>query len=102
MATPIAHKGVVAGAKVAGHDYSGYSDPRIGRQSLGLFRNVQTKVTKYQTFLRPDDKPAIWLIRKPWKSTGRSEGAVLRSVEVRYVPRPVGNQVTANGSSEAG
>ena len=25
------------------------------------FRNVQTKDRKYQSFLRPGDKPAIWL-----------------------------------------
>jgi aminobenzoyl-glutamate utilization protein B len=31
---------------------------------LDYFRSVQTKETKYQSFLRPGDKPAVWLNQK--------------------------------------
>jgi aminobenzoyl-glutamate utilization protein B len=65
MATPIAHKGVVAGAKVQAMTILDIlTRPELVDQAWDYFRNVQTKNTKYQTFLRPDDKPAIWLNQK--------------------------------------
>jgi len=62
MATPIAHKGVVAGAKVQAMTMLDILlHPDLVAKSWDYFKNVQTKDVQYKTFLRPDDKPAIWL-----------------------------------------
>ena len=65
MATPIAHQGVVAGAKVQAMTMLDIlTRPELVTQAWDYFRNVQTKDTKYQSFLRPEDQPAIWLNTK--------------------------------------
>lgn len=65
MATPIAHKGVVAAAKVQAMTMLDILlHPELVEKSWDYFKNVQTKDTKYKSFLRPDDKPAIWLNQK--------------------------------------
>ena len=65
MATPIAHKGVVAGAKVQAMTMLDLLlHPELVSAAWDYFRNVQTKDVKYQSFLRPDDKPAIWVNQK--------------------------------------
>lgn len=65
MATPIAHKGVVVGAKVQAMTILDILvHPELVNQAWDFFRNVQTKDVKYQSFLRPEDKPAIWLNKK--------------------------------------
>ena len=65
MATPIAHKGVVAGAKVQAMTMLDLLvQPELVKNSWDYFNNVQTKDVKYKSFLRPDDKPAIWLNQK--------------------------------------
>jgi aminobenzoyl-glutamate utilization protein B len=62
MATPIAHKGVVAGAKVQAMTMIDIlTNPDLVAKAWDYFNNVQTKDVKYKSFLRPDDKPAIWL-----------------------------------------
>ncbi|HJZ98713.1 MAG TPA: amidohydrolase [Candidatus Solibacter sp.] len=62
MATPIAHKGAVAGAKVQAMTMLDILiHPELVKNAWDYFNNVQTKDMKYKTFLRPDDKPAIWL-----------------------------------------
>jgi aminobenzoyl-glutamate utilization protein B len=62
MATPIAHKGVQYGAKVVALTVIDFlMDPELTTQAWDYFRNVQTKDTKYVSFIRPEDKPAIWL-----------------------------------------
>jgi len=65
MATPIAHKGVVAGAKVQAMTMLDILlHPELVQKSWDYFRNVQTKDAQYKTFLRPGDQPAIWLNQK--------------------------------------
>lgn len=65
MATPIAHKGVVAGAKVQAMTMLDILlHPELVDQAWDFFRNVQTKDVKYHSLLRDDDKPAIWLNQK--------------------------------------
>ena len=71
MATPIAHKGVVAGAKVQALTLL---DLLLGdelvEQAWDYFRNVQTAETTYTPFVTPDDQPAVWLnaeIMRRWK-----------------------------------
>jgi aminobenzoyl-glutamate utilization protein B len=62
MATPIAHKGVTAGAKVqAMTALDLLLRPELVSQAWEYFRNEQTKEIKYQPFITPQDKPAIWL-----------------------------------------
>jgi aminobenzoyl-glutamate utilization protein B len=64
MATPIAHKGATAGAKVQAMTMLDlYLKPTILTQSWDFFRSVQTAQTKYTPFIRPGDRPAIWLNR---------------------------------------
>jgi len=65
MATPIAHKGVIAGAKVQAMTMLDILlHPELVKAAWDYFNNVQTKDVKYKSFLRPDDKPAIWLNQK--------------------------------------
>ncbi len=65
MATPIAHKGVVAGAKVQAMTMLDILlHPELVQKAWDYYNNVQTKTVKYKSLLRPDDKPAIWLNQK--------------------------------------
>jgi aminobenzoyl-glutamate utilization protein B len=65
MATPIAHKGVVAGAKVQAMTMLDIlTHPELVQKAWDYFNNVQTKDTKYKSLLRPQDQPAIWLNQK--------------------------------------
>lgn len=62
MATPIAHKGVVAGAKVQAMTMLDILlTPQIITDAWDYFSNVQTKETKYKPFFAPTDQPPIWL-----------------------------------------
>ena len=62
MATPIAHKGVIAGAKVQAMTMLDIlTHPDLVEKAWDYFKNVQTKDTKYKSFLRPEDQPAVWL-----------------------------------------
>src|SRR5476649_1398206 len=61
MATPIAHKGVQYGAKVVALTVIDLlTRPELVTQAWDYFK-AQTKDRKYVSFLRPEDKPAIWL-----------------------------------------
>ncbi len=65
MATPIAHKGVVAGAKVQAMTMLDIlTHPELVQKAWDYYNNVQTKTVKYKSLLRPDDKPAIFLNKK--------------------------------------
>jgi aminobenzoyl-glutamate utilization protein B len=62
MATPIAHKGVVTGAKVQAMTlYDLITKPELVSAAKEYFATVQTKDVKYQSLLRQDDKPATWM-----------------------------------------
>lgn len=64
MATPIAHKGATAGAKAMAMTILDFLlRPDLIDRAWDYFRNVQTKETRYQPFIRPEDKPAIELNR---------------------------------------
>ena len=65
MATPIAHQGVVAGAKVQAMTMLDILlHPELVESAWNYFRNVQTKDVKYRSLLRPEDQPAIQLNRE--------------------------------------
>ena len=62
MATPIAHKGVTAGAKVQAMTIIDLlMRPELVQQAWDYFRNVQTKDQKYKPFISDKDQPAMWL-----------------------------------------
>jgi len=62
MATPIAHKGVTAGAKVQAMTIIDLlMRPELVTSAWDYFRNVQTKDQKYIPFITDKDEPALWL-----------------------------------------
>ena len=65
MATPIAHKGVTAGAKVIAMTMIDLlTKPELVDQAWKYFREVQTKDTKYQPLIGADDKPQTWMNKR--------------------------------------
>jgi aminobenzoyl-glutamate utilization protein B len=65
MATPIAHKGVIAGAKVQALTMLDILlHPELVKAAWDYYNTVQTKEIKYKSFIRDGDKPAIWLNQK--------------------------------------
>jgi len=65
MATPIAHKGATAGAKVIAMTLIDLlTKPELVDQAWKYFREVQTKDTKYQPLIAADDKPPVYLNKK--------------------------------------
>jgi len=65
MATPIAHKGVIAGAKAQAMTMLDIlTKPEILANAWDYFKNVQTKDVKYISFIRDGDKPATFLNEK--------------------------------------
>jgi aminobenzoyl-glutamate utilization protein B len=62
MATPIAHKGATAGAKVLALTIVDVlTNPDLVKRSWDYFRDVQTKTTTYKPLMRPEDRPATEL-----------------------------------------
>jgi len=60
MATPIAHKGATAGAKVLAMTMLDVLlRPELVREAWDYFRDVQTKAVTYQPLMRAEDRPAI-------------------------------------------
>jgi aminobenzoyl-glutamate utilization protein B len=65
MATPIAHKGSTAGAKVQAMTALDFLlQPALVEAAWDYFHNVQTKEVHYESFLGPDDKPATEMNRE--------------------------------------
>ncbi len=65
MATPIAHKGVTAGAKAEALTLLDLLvKPEILKHAKDYFVNVQTKETQYTPFVKDTDKPATYLNAK--------------------------------------
>src|SRR5204862_2269715 len=62
MATPIAHKGVIAGAKVQAMTLLDLMlQPKLLSDAKDYFATVQTKSTHYRPLMAPTDQPATWL-----------------------------------------
>ncbi len=62
MATPIAHKGAVAGAKAVSLTVLDLmTDPKLLADAKAYFRDVQLKDQKYDPVVAPSDQPAIHL-----------------------------------------
>lgn len=64
MATPIAHKGATAGAKVQAMTLVDlFLEPEVVSEAWRYFNEVQTVKQKYEPLIRPDDMPATDLNR---------------------------------------
>jgi aminobenzoyl-glutamate utilization protein B len=67
MATPIAHKGSTAGAKVQALTALDFLlQPELVQQAWDYFRNVQTKEIHYESFLSLEDKPMVEMNPTKW------------------------------------
>jgi aminobenzoyl-glutamate utilization protein B len=65
MATPIAHKGVVAGSKVVASTLLDMlANEKIITDAWDYHKNVQTKDVKYIPFVQANTPPAIHLNKK--------------------------------------
>lgn len=65
MATPIAHKGATAGAKVVAMTLIDLmTKPELVEQAWRYFREVQTKDTKYRPLISATDKPEITINKR--------------------------------------
>jgi aminobenzoyl-glutamate utilization protein B len=62
MATPIAHKGAVAGAKAQAMTMLDlFLTPKVIADAWTYFNDVQTKTVKYKAFIGPTDQPPTFL-----------------------------------------
>ena len=62
MATPIAHKGSLAGAEATAMTlFDCFTNPKLVQEAKTYFTDVQTKDVKYASFISAKDTPAIHL-----------------------------------------
>lgn len=62
MATPLAHRGATAGAKVLAMTMLDFLlTPALVDSAWSYYRNVQTKTVQYRPLLRAEDRPATWM-----------------------------------------
>nr|WP_310104105.1 peptidase dimerization domain-containing protein [Algoriphagus sp. 4150] len=65
MATPIAHKGVTAGAKAEAMTILDFLlQPELVEEAWDYFKNVQTKETEYKPMISAEDEAPIYLNKK--------------------------------------
>ena len=84
MATPIAHKGVVAGAKAEAMTLLDFFlKPELVDQAWEYFRNEQGMKQQYIPMVTEEDKPAIYL-NKDIMETFREEMEALYYDETKY------------------
>ena len=99
MATPIAHKGSVAGAKAAAMTLLDLLlRPGLVDSAKGYFRDVQTRSVKYRPLVRPEDEPPLELNRelverfrpamRPWYYDPARHRTYLDQLGVRYPVLP--------------
>ena len=95
MATPIAHKGVIAGAKVQAMTVLDLlMRPEIVTQAWDYFRNVQTKNVNYTPLIRPEDTPADLAQRRDdGEVSSGDEEVLLRPDEVQDLSRSAWHQI---------
>lgn len=99
MATPIAHKGSVAGAKAAAMTLLDLLlRPGLVDSARGYFRDVQTRETQYRPLIRAEDQPPLELNREvaarfrpalePWYYDSGRYRTYLEQLGVRYPSLP--------------
>ena len=116
MATPIAHKGAVAGARVQARTLLDlFLDGETVEAAWNYFNDVQTAETVYTPFILPTDQPAIWLnedIMARWRPEMRAYyydssrfGTYLEQLGIEYPTvrtRPISEEDTPEISSPGG
>jgi len=106
MATPIAHKGATAGAKVAAMTVLDLAlTPQLVEAAWSYFRDVQGKTTTYRPLIRPDDQPATHLntgimaryrdAMRPFYFDATRYGSYLEQLGVTYPTVPGGDGTCA-------
>ena len=102
-ATPIAHKGVVAGAKVQAMTILDIlTKPEIVKQAWDYFNNVQTKDVKYIPFIKADTPAPTFLNTSILVEVPRGdEEVLLRPEQVPDLPGSARHQVP-DGADRAG
>ncbi|MGH7655859.1 MAG: amidohydrolase [Gemmatimonadaceae bacterium] len=94
MATPIAHKGVIAGAKVQAMTMLDlFLQPQLLKDAWDYF-NVQTKDIKYKSFFSATDQPPIYLnkermekfrpLMKPFYYDPKKYSTYLEQLGIKY------------------
>ncbi len=103
MATPIAHKGSLAGAKVQALTLLDLLlEPEIVEEAWAYFNDVQKKEQEYIPFIAPTDKPAIFLnaeimekyrpLMRPYYYDATKYGTYLEQLGIEYPtikPKPI-------------
>ena len=95
MATPIAHKGAVVGAKVQALSLLDlFLTPQLVTDAKTYFRDVQTKETTYVSFLAPTDQPPTFLnaeimakyrpLMKPFYYDPKKYKTYLEQLDIQY------------------
>jgi aminobenzoyl-glutamate utilization protein B len=95
MATPIAHKGVVAGAKVQAMTMLDILlQPQLVKDAWDYFTNVETKDVKYKSFFSATDQPPIYLnkermekyrpLMKPFYYDPKKYATYLEQLGIKY------------------
>jgi aminobenzoyl-glutamate utilization protein B len=95
MATPIAHKGVVAGAKVQAMTMLDVLlQPQLVKDAWDYFNNVETKDIKYKSFFAATDQPPIYLnkermekyrpLMKPFYYDPKKYSTYLEQLGIKY------------------
>ena len=95
MATPIAHKGVIAGAKVQAMTMLDILlEPQLLKDARDYFTNVETKDIKYKPFFAATDQPPIWLnkermekyrpLMKPFYYDPKKYATYLEQLGIKY------------------
>jgi aminobenzoyl-glutamate utilization protein B len=101
MATPIAHKGSVAGAKAGAMTMLDLLlRPDLVDSAHAYFRQVQTRDVKYEPLIRPEDQPPVELNRetmgryrpamRPWYYDEKRHRTLLEQLGVTYPVLPGG------------
>ncbi len=95
MATPIAHKGVVAGAKVQAMTMLDILlQPQLVKDAWDYFTNVETKDVKYKSFFSASDQPPTYLnkermekyrpLMKPFYYDPKKYSTYLEQLGIKY------------------
>jgi aminobenzoyl-glutamate utilization protein B len=99
MATPIAHKGAVAGAKALAMTVLDLmTTPKLVSDAKAYFTDVQGKTDTYDPVLTPQDQPAIWLnaktmkemrpLMEPYYYDASKYGSYLEQLGIKYPVSP--------------
>ena len=96
MATPIAHKGATAGAKVQALTALDFLlSPELVKQAWDYFKHTQTKDVQYTPLIGPDDKPAIEFNQQKMETfLPELRKVLLRSGEIQDLPGTAGDSVS--------